>query len=64
MRGTIKTVFPDRAFAFIRGEDRLDYFFHRNVNPRFFDEAVGGDPVDFEGETTERGPRATRVVRA
>ncbi len=30
MKGTIKTLVTDRGFAFLRGEDGKEYFFHRS----------------------------------
>lgn len=61
--GTIKKLVQDRGFGFISAEDGRDYFFHRsgldgNVN---FDSLAGGERVQFEIETSQKGPRAHRV---
>ena len=62
-QGTVKKVVPDRGFGFIAGEDGVEYFFHRSgvdqsVN---FDSLSGGEPVSFEVEPSQKGPRAYRV---
>ena len=64
MRGTIRSIKADRGFAFIRGEDSRDYFFHRKTNTSLFDELLVNDVVRFEGGETERGYRASHVERA
>ena len=61
--GTIKKIVNDRGFGFIAAEDGVEYFFHRSgldtsVN---FDSLQGGERVDFEIESSQKGPRATRV---
>ncbi len=61
--GTIKKLVQDRGFGFISAEDGRDYFFHRSgldgaVN---FDSLTGGERVEFEIETSQKGPRAHRV---
>jgi CspA family cold shock protein len=61
--GTIKKVVSDRGFGFIAGEDEKEYFFHRGGldSSIDFDRLVGGERVEFEIETSPKGPRATRV---
>lgn len=61
--GTIKKLVQDRGFGFISAEDGKDYFFHRSgldsaVN---FDSLTGGERVEFEIESSQKGPRANRV---
>jgi CspA family cold shock protein len=61
--GTIKKVVSDRGFGFITAEDAKEYFFHRGgLDPSMdFDRLVGGERVQFEVETSPKGPRATQV---
>ena len=61
--GSIKKVVSDRGFGFITAEDGKDYFFHRDsLGPTLdFDRLVGGEQVDFETQSSPRGPRAINV---
>jgi CspA family cold shock protein len=61
--GTIKKVVAERGFGFIASEDSTEYFFHRGgLDPSLdFDRLVGGERVQFEVETSPKGPRATQV---
>src|SRR6266516_2939316 len=64
--GTMKKIISDRGFGFITGEDGKDYFFHRDGLDRSleFDRLVGGEKVNFEIESSPRGPRAGKVRSA
>jgi CspA family cold shock protein len=64
--GTIKKVVSERGFGFIAAEDSKEYFFHRGGLDRSldFDRLVGGERVEFEVETSPKGPRATNVRAA
>lgn len=64
--GTIKKIVADRGFGFITAEDAKEYFFHRGAvdSSIDFDRLVGGEPVEFEIETSPKGPRATQVRSA
>ena len=64
--GTIKKVVADRGFGFITADDAKDYFFHRNSleSSLDFDRLQGGEKVQFEIESSPKGPRATRVEAA
>ena len=64
--GTIKKVVADRGFGFIVAEDAKEYFFHRGGldSSIDFDRLVGGERVEFEIETSPKGPRATQVRSA
>ena len=64
--GTIKKLVADRGFGFITGEDGKDYFFHRDgLAPTLdFDRLVGGEAVEFEVQSSPRGPRAVNVRAA
>ena len=61
--GTIKKVVADRGFGFITADDGKDYFFHRSglEDSLDFDRLTGGEKVEFEVETSPKGPRAARV---
>lgn len=62
--GTIKKVVSDRGFGFITGEDGKDYFFHRDAMDATmdFDQLRGGEKVEFDIESSPRGPRAGKVT--
>jgi len=61
--GQIKKVVSDRGFGFITAEDGKDYFFHRSGLQASldFDRLVGGEPVEFDVESSPKGPRAVGV---
>jgi cold shock protein len=61
--GTIKRVIADRGFGFISAEDEKEYFFHRGALDASldFDRLVGGERVDFDVESSPKGPRAANV---
>jgi CspA family cold shock protein len=64
--GTVKKVIADRGFGFITGEDGKDYFFHRfGLQASLdFDRLVGGERVEFDIESSPKGPRAGNVRAA
>jgi len=64
--GTIKKVVADRGFGFITAEDEKEYFFHRNSLDASldFDRLIGGEKVDFDVESSPKGPRANHVRSA
>ena len=64
--GTVKKVVADRGFGFITADDAKDYFFHRDAldSTLDFDRLVGGEKVEFEIESSPKGPRANRVRSA
>lgn len=64
--GTIKKLVADRGFGFITAEDGKEYFFHRGGldTSLEFDRLSGGERVEFEIETSPKGPRATQVRSA
>jgi CspA family cold shock protein len=57
---TIKRLIADRGFGFIAGEDGTEYFFHRSgLDAQLhFDTLSGGDPVAFDIQQSDKGPRA------
>lgn len=61
-KGKIKRIVVDRGFGFIRAEDGQDYFFHRSgLKDLTFETMKEGDPVQFDIETSGKGPRAGNV---
>ena len=63
-KGNIKKIIRDRGFGFIAAEDGREIFFHRSeLLTVDFEELREGDPVAFDIEKTDRGPKATRVQR-
>jgi CspA family cold shock protein len=64
--GTIKKVVADRGFGFISAEDEKEYFFHRGGLDASldFDRLTGGERVEFDIETSPKGPRAAHVRSA
>lgn len=64
--GTIKKVISERGFGFITGEDGKDYFFHRDglAASLDFDRVALGERVEFDLQSSQRGPRAVNVRRA
>jgi CspA family cold shock protein len=63
MKGSIKWYNTRKGYGFIQGEDGKDVFVHRSSIPSgtFLQE---GDKVEYELETSERGPKATNVKKA
>jgi CspA family cold shock protein len=59
--GTIKKLVSDRGFGFITAEDGKDFFFHRSGTEVDFDSLQGGERVQFEVESSPKGPRAKSV---
>ena len=60
MKGTVKFFNERRGFGFIAGEDGKEYFVHQS--------ALGegttlqeNDPVEFDVEEGDRGPKAVNV---
>ncbi len=61
-KGKIKRIVVDRGFGFIRAEDGQDYFFHRSgLSDMVFESMKEGDAVQFDVETSTKGPRAGNV---
>jgi CspA family cold shock protein len=60
--GTIKRVFKDRGFGFIRTPDGQEIFFHRSgLRSTRFESIIEGDAVEFEVESSPKGPRAVNI---
>ena len=63
MQGTIKRIVRDRGFGFIRSTDGQEVFFHRStLRELAFDSIKEGQAVEFEMESGDKGPRATKVT--
>ncbi|MFP6700842.1 MAG: cold shock domain-containing protein, partial [Planctomycetaceae bacterium] len=60
--GQIKTL-TDRGFGFIASNDGADVFFHMSTleSGSQFDMLREGQPVEYEADSGDRGPRATMV---
>ncbi|HSE83377.1 MAG TPA: cold shock domain-containing protein [Thermodesulfobacteriota bacterium] len=67
MNGSIKRLFKDKGYGFIKAEDGRDIFFHRTgVDGTQFESLTEGQDVEFELErnpkgSRDKGPRAIRV---
>lgn len=67
MTGTIIRLLAKKQFGFIKGEDRLEYFFHReDFNGHWADLIENFDngievKVQFKNSRTHKGPRAEMV---
>jgi CspA family cold shock protein len=60
--GTIKKLFADRGFGFIRMEDGQNIFFQRNELQGAADESlVECQKVEFEVERTDKGLNAKNI---
>jgi CspA family cold shock protein len=62
MKGTVKWFNDRKGFGFIEGEDEKDIFVHRNS----LDEGTNiteGDNVEYEIETSDKGPNAINVKK-
>ena len=60
--GTIKRLVRDRGFGFIRDDAGQEWFFHRSaVAQGAFDKLAEGQRVDFDEESSAKGPRAGNV---
>jgi CspA family cold shock protein len=63
MKGTIARVNDERQFGFIKGEDNVDYFFHRSaITNGSFEDATKGRAVEFVPGEGEKGPRTEEVT--
>ncbi len=62
MKGTVKWFNDRKGFGFIEGEDEKDIFVHRNA----LEEGTNlndGDEVEYEVESSEKGPNAINVKK-
>ncbi len=62
MKGKVKWYNPRKGFGFIVGEDEKDVFVHQTDIPA--DVSLNeDDPVEYEVETSDRGPKAKNVKK-
>jgi cold shock protein len=62
-KGTIKKIFMDKKFGFIRRESKKDVFFHAdNVEGINFEELRDGDLVKFTIKEDDKGLNAYNVT--
>ncbi|MFA5090105.1 MAG: cold shock domain-containing protein [Candidatus Omnitrophota bacterium] len=60
--GKIKKLVRERGFGFIDDTDGREVFFHQSsLLDVKFDALLDGQKVEFEVETSEKGPRAINV---
>ena len=62
MEGKIKWYNPIKGFGFIVGEDGKDIFVHQSDVPTGVS-LNDDDPVEYEVEQSERGPKAKNVKK-
>ena len=61
-QGTVKWFNDQKGFGFISAEDGTDYFVHfSGINSEGHKSLEEGAKVQFEIESTEKGPRASNV---
>jgi CspA family cold shock protein len=61
-KGTIKKLIRDRGFGFISDTDGREVFFHQSgLIETTFDALQEGQEVEFEVESSPKGPRAINV---
>ena len=63
MKGTVKWYNARKGYGFITGEDGKEVFVHRTAIPSEIS-LNDGDSVQFEVETSDRGPQAKSVKKA
>lgn len=60
--GKIKKIVQDRGFGFITDTDGREVFFHRSgITEAQFETLSEGQAVEFEVESSPKGPRAVSV---
>jgi CspA family cold shock protein len=63
-KGTVKWFNESKGFGFITKEDGEDVFVHHtSIVGSGFKSLTEGQAVEFDVETTPKGPRATNVVK-
>ena len=63
--GTVKWFNSEKGWGFIRGPEMVEFFVHQNdILMEGFRELIVGEPVTFDIEQADRGPKAINVRRA
>jgi cold shock protein len=62
MKGTVKWFNDRKGYGFILGDDEKEIFVHRNSIAEGTN-INEGDPVEYEIESSDRGPNATNVKK-
>lgn len=68
-QGTVVRVVHQKGFGFIQGENKKDYFFHKDDFSGFFDDLAEDVmrgrvvKVTFIPFESSKGPRASQVIR-
>ena len=64
MKGSVKMFNKEKGYGFIRTEDGKDVFFHHSsIIMDGYKTAETGEPVEFEVEDSDRGPRAKNIQK-
>jgi cold shock protein len=64
LEGTVKWFNEKKGFGFVSGDDGSDYFVHHScITGDGFKTLPEGAKVQFEVETTDKGPRAINVTK-
>lgn len=69
MKGKVIKLVLERNFGFVEGEDKKEYFFHKDDFNGFFkdlaEDMMAGRSVDvtFQIVPSQKGPRASEVTR-
>ena len=62
MTGTVKRIYLDKGFGFIKGKDNKEYFFHRSGLKNIkLEELLAEQEVEFEDSEGAKGPRAEDI---
>ncbi len=63
MKGTVKFFNAQKGFGFIAADDGKEYFVHQSALPEGL-VLNEGDPVEFDVEEGDRGPKAANVKKS
>lgn len=61
MEGKVVRI-TDKGFGFIKGQDNVEYFFHKSaLRGAIFEALTEGERVDFTPDEGPKGPRAENI---